>query len=124
MKNVIEKLEQLAALQRVIENNEYYMACKIEDKQKNPEHSREWHLHATDTILFYQGEIKRLKLTLSKELTQLAEGYAKDIAPPDESEMLARLSKDCEVTPYGAAIYPAVVTESVNGALHSPEYHE
>ena len=122
MKNVIEKLEQLAALQRVIENNEHYMACKIEDVRKFNHLPQDWHQHATDTILFYQGEIKRLKLTLSQQLTQLAEGYAKDIAPPDESEMLARLSKDCKVTPYGAAIYPAVVSESVNGALHSPEY--
>ena len=124
MKNVSEKLEELAELQRIIETKEYYMACKIKDKQKFNHFPPDWHQHATDTINHYRTVIARLKLILLKELTQLAEGYAKEIAPPDESEMLARLSKDCEVLTYGATIYPAVVTESVNGALHSPEYHE
>ena len=119
MKNVIEKLEELAALQRIIENNEYYMACKIEDKQKFNHFSPDWHQHATDTINHYRTVIARLKLILLKELTQLAEGYAKDIAPP-----VSALDKLNEGTKGWTlpTIYPAVVTESVNGALHSPEY--
>lgn len=113
---ILERLEELVAIQQLIDSNEYYLESKIKDKAKYSSFPADWQTHADDTIETYRFEVARLKFVLSADLKVLSEETSLAIGVP-HANLLDMVNKETK-----SYLMPTIYPASIHGALHNPEY--